>query len=416
MRVLAAAAAILLAAATPAAAQGVPYYDVRAAFARFDPGYVAQRRAALAKLEPLMERLFAREEAGEGLACADQIGKEARWLVGYTADYARIARRTADLAAELDRAPPTALPDVQQGPEGHWASCHEEEFFKLSVDFDKFVELGGKGMAPPVRPAYLDAYNDPDRLRARFVGLMTSDISGGGVNQRRALNEEVSDVMRLILRDLPVGYAWAPGLKESLKKILVEDLRDPATGYWGARFVDGDRTVRSADLSVTFHVVRYLQGDVPDWPRIVDTTLAIRDRRYSQGWQASIGRVNHHLYDVAAIFRLGWNKVDDARRAAMAGELKAMLDWTLADTLGPDGTFKLTEEDDSFEEAQYFGVALLAAAGLFDADKPYWSDAPYPDAAGIRERVTKRVTALLAAGNGSTGGAYYRSALDLLGR
>jgi hypothetical protein len=366
-------------------------------------------------MEPLLAKLFAREEAGEAMTCADQIGKEARWLVGYTADYARIARRTSDLAAELDRAAPTPVPDAQIGPEGHWASCHEEEFFKLSVDYDKFVALTAAGKAPPMRPAYLDAYNDPERLRARFVGLMTSDIRGAGLNQRRALNEEVSDVMRLILRDQPLGYAWKPGLKDDLKKILVEDLRDPATGYWGARFVDGDKAVRTADLSVTFHIVRYLQGDVPDWPRIVDTTLAIRDRRYSQGWQAYIGRFNHHLYDVAAIFKLGWTKVDAPRRATMATELKAMLDWSIAETLQPDGSFKLTEEDDSFEEAQYFGVALFAAAGLFDKDKPYWSDTPYPDAAAIRERIAKRVAALLAAGNGSTGGAYYRSAVELLG-
>lgn len=414
MRLLAAAAALLVLVG-PAWAQDVPSYDVRAAFARFDPGYVAQRRAALARMEPLLETLFAREEAGEAMTCADQIGKEARWLVGYTADYARIARRTDDLAAELARPTPTPVPDVQQGPEGHWASCHEEDFFKLSVDYDKFVALTAAGKAPAMRPAYLDAYNDAARLRARFLALMTSDIRGTGMNQRRALNEEVSDVMRLILRDQPLGYDWQPGLKDALKKILVDDLRDPATGYWGARFTDGDKIVRTADLSVTFHVVRYLQGDVPDWPRIVDTTLAIRDRRYSQGWQASIGPLNHHLYDVAAIFKLGWTKVDAPRQAAMAAELKKMLDWSLKETLGPDGTFKLTEEDDSFEEAQYFGVALLAAAGLFDKDKPYWADAPYPDAAGIRDRIARRVSGLLAAGNGSTGGAYYRSAMELLG-
>lgn len=410
-----AAAVVVLALTAPARADEVPNYDVRAAFARFDPGYVAQRRAALARMEPLLERLFAREEAGEAMTCADQIGKEARWLVGYTADYARIARRTADLAAELERATPTPVPDVQIVPGGHWASCHEEEFFKLSVDYDKFVALTALGKAPAVRPAYLDAYNDPEKLRARFVALTTSDIRGTGVNRRRALNEEVSDIMRLILRDQPPGYAWAPGLKDALKQTLVDDLRDPATGYWGARFVDGDKVVHTADLSVTFHVVRYLQGEVPDWPRIVDTTLAIRDRRYSQGWQASIGKLNHHLYDVAAIFKLGWTKVDAPRQAAMAIELKKMLDWSLAETLQADGTFKLTEEDDSFEEAQYFGVALLAAAGLFDKDKPYWADAPYPDAAGIRARITKRVEGLLAAGNGSTGGAYYKSAMDLLG-
>ena len=43
------------------------------------------------------------------------------------------------------------------------------------------------------------------------------------------------------------------------------------------------------DLSLTFHIVSYLDGAVPDWPKLLDTTLAIKDRRYPNGWQSTIG-------------------------------------------------------------------------------------------------------------------------------
>lgn len=390
------------------------FFDLRQAFVKADPAYVTHRKAAVDRLRPVLQQLFAREAGGEPMTCGDQIGKEVRWLIGYTIDWPRIERRTADLAAELARPTETKLPDGQTSPEGYWASCYHEPFFKLVVAYDRITDLNDAGQAPAVTPHFLDAYNGVDKLRTRFLDLLVSDIPATGVSKRRELNEVVSAIMRLVLRDRPKGYVWAPGLKDEVRRVLVDDMRDPATGYWGARFRDGAQTVATADLSVTFHIVRYLRGNVPDWPAIVDTTLAFKDRRYPQGWASEIGPLNHNLYDVAELFRLGWSKVDAARQAKMAVELKSMLDWSLTNTLQPDGSFILTSEDDSLEEAQYFGVSLLAAAGLFQPGKPYWSDQPYPGANDIRVRIDARLTALMAAGGGSTGGAYYRPALELL--
>jgi hypothetical protein len=389
-------------------------YDLIQALAVHNPDYPQLRRAWRARLKPLAETIARREAAGEPMVCANQMLAEVRWLAAYTTDAKRVERRMAELTEEAGRPRPTQLPDRPAPPDGYWATCHEADFFRLSVSYDGLVALAAKNEAPAVPPKFLDRYNDPERLRREFLGLMTSEPSRSGESQRRALIEVVSSVMNLILRDQPTGYQWNQNLKNTLRGVLIDDMRDPQTGFWGARYIDGERNTRTADLALTFHIVRNLKGDVPDWPRVLDTTLAIRDRLYPYGWRSSVGQLNQNNYEVAELFRLGWGKARDDQKAAIRAALADMLAWCLSQSLQPDATFKVTEDDDTVESATYFGTAFLVSVGYFDKKKRYWTELDFPNADATRQQLTTRVSQQIARGAGGSGGYYYRAILELL--
>ncbi len=191
-------------------------------------------------------------------------------------------------------------------------------------------------------------------------------------------------------------------------------MRDPATGYWGAWFKTADGTLKTTDLSLTFHIVSYLHGDVPDWPKLIDTTLAIKDERYPRGWRSSNGYENHHNMDVVELVRLGWAKASEAQRAALVPEIGKMLDWCLKDSLQPDGSFKVSSEDKSIETSYYFGASFLVRVGYFDKGLRFWTDRDFPEAPDMREKMIRNIKERLKAG-GAEGGFYYRSALEQLG-
>lgn len=389
-------------------------YDLVQALAIHNPDYPQLRRAWRARLKPLAETIARREAAGEPMVCANQMLAEVRWLVAYTTDTRRVERRMAELTEEAGRPRPTQLPDRPSPPDGYWPSCHEADFFKLAVSYDGLVALAARNEAPAVPPRFLDRYNDPERLRREFLGLMTSEPSRSGESQRRPLIEVVSSIMKLVLRDQPVGYQWNPTLKNTLRGVLIDDMRDPVTGFWGARYIDGERSTRTADLALTFHIVRNLKGDVPDWPRVLDTALAIRHQLYPYGWRSSVGQLNQNNYEVAELFRLGWGKARDDQKAAIRSALADMLAWCLSQSLQPDATFKVTEDDDTVESATYFGTAFLVSVGYFDKKKRYWTDLDFPNAEATRQKLQTRVSQQIARGAGGSGGYYYRAILELL--
>jgi hypothetical protein len=235
------------------------------------------------------------------------------------------------------------------------------------------------------------------------------------VDHRRELNESLSNIMRLILHDRPGGYAWHPQLKETLMDLILHRLRNPETGYWGESYVRDGRVEFVDDLSVTFHVISYLHGDVPDLPKVIDHTLAVKDLEYPIGWLEDEHYVNHHNMDVVTLFKLGWPHASDAQRTAMATEINKMLHWCLTETLQPDGSFKRSQADgaDSLEEVTAWGVAFLDRIGFFDRSNRFWTNQEFPDAEGIRQRIIANI--LQHRATGGAGGGYYEDALNELG-
>jgi len=375
-------------------------------FLQFNPRYDEERAARVARTRPLLLRVRQLEAAGQSTEGAKQILWELKALLTQTADFVLIDRRLADLEAQL------AAPDGADQPDpadGSWGRHYVQWYLKLDATMDQLETKAQSERPLPIPPRFLDRVNSPELLTAYLTSVSVSDVAHTGIDHLLEFNLALGDLMRLILRDQPAGYRWDPGLKACVTDLILNRFRNPATAAWGERYVRGGQTVFVDDLSTTFHVVSYLGGHVPDLPRLIDTTLAIRDLDYPVGWRFKGEYWNHNNMDVVAIFKFGWPQASATQRAVMAGEIEKMLQWCLAESLQPDGTFKTSAGDGSIEEGTYYGASFLARIGYFDKADRFWTDRDFPDAEAVRQKIAGYVMKHL--GSGGSGGSYYESTL-----
>jgi hypothetical protein len=360
-------------------------------------------------------QLFALEKQGKAYRPAHQILYETKWICSATRDYPRMGERVHALEEALRDPANAQATDEQSETDGSWGKWYTEWFFKLDASYDQIMKLADRGLVPKYPVRFLDRINSPEKLIEHLNHLLISDLKADGVDHRRELNETVADLMRLILRDQPRNYAYDPRLKAALLDWLLHAARNPETGYWGAwyrRPKDGG-IKKTDDLSITFHIVSYLKGNVPDWPKIIATTLAIKDQWYPLGWLERGAYLNHNNMDVVELFRLGWSQATPAQREAMRVEIRKMLNWCLTESLQPDGSFKLQDSDDSLETSISFGTSFLVRLGYFDRSKRFWTDEDFPEVADVRAHIIQFIQAHIH--SGGEGGVYYRDTLKDLG-
>jgi hypothetical protein len=190
---------------------------------------------------------------------------------------------------------------------------------------------------------------------------------------------------------------------------ILNRLRNSETGWWGERYLENGRVRFVDDLSMSFHVVKYLDGNVPDKGKLIETALRLRDQDSPPGWLSGGNYTDHNNMDVAVLFNYGWNSASDSQREEMKKELRRMLDWCLKQSPQSDGSFRITEDSDSIEESTYFGVAFLGRIGFFDKSRCFWTEQDFPQSSDVRQRIIAYI--LKHRGSGATGGAYYDSAL-----
>ncbi len=126
---------------------------------------------------------------------------------------------------------------------------------------------------------------------------------------------------------------------------------------------------------------------MPDLPRLVDSTLSIKDFDYPAGWLWKGQFWNHNNMDVVALFHYGWAQASAAQQKAMAAEIDRMLTWCLHDSLQPDGSFKVNIADGSLEDAEYYGASFLSRAGFFDPAQRFWTNRDFPEASEVKKRI-----------------------------
>jgi hypothetical protein len=342
--------------------------------------------------------MIAQQRKGRKTHCTRQVFMEARWLVYDTADWPRINRVLDDFEARL-KASKDPHDRGQVVADGSFGCCSNEWFLKLDATTDELVTLGLKFRRPPHPVKLLDRVNTPEKLRAYLDSVLIADVSKTGVDTRHELNSSTSCLTRLILwsgtlRQLPTRYPIGDDLKRALLDFEDHRWQDPATGYFGTwyRTPDG-RLVKTADLSITFHLVSFRQGDVRRWPEILRTTLAIKDREYPYGWLEDGKMSNHHNYDVARLFHLGWEHARPEQREEIRGAIRRMLHFALDESLQPDGTFADPSED-TLGGSFYFAVALLHEVGFFGKGNRFWTSEAFPRAEEVRRRVRSRIRAL----------------------
>lgn len=363
----------------------------------FNPHYKEERAAFISRLRPTAHELFAQESAGKNVRCAHWIYEELILLVRCSADFTLLKERLNDLQAQL------ALPVAERSADS--PDCIKEWWQLLDWAYDHVKA------DEPIPSQILDRINSPEKLTAYVRSLATSDVAHHGRDQCLELNLVLADLIRWVVRDRPNDPAFHPRLRETLLD-LVARLQDPDSGYWGQRYVLGDKEVFVPDLSTTFHIVSYLSGRVPHLDRIARTTLATKDLNTPVGWLYQGQVYNHNNTDAVELLKWSWPAATEAQKQAIAAAIDAMLQRCLAESLQPDGSFKHIAADVSIEQGTYFGVEFLARAGFFDPAKRFWTKREFPESEEVRRRIIGFIEKNQA--GGATGGSWYRDALNSL--
>jgi hypothetical protein len=374
-------------------------------FLAFDPHYKEELTNRIVRARALGKQVISREVAGQNTELSHQIISEIIWLISSTADFKRMDQRLDDLQASLDHPDREAEAEEQNPADGSWGSGYTEWFFKVIASYPHLDDAN-------VGFNFIDRINSPKELTDYLVSVSVSDISRTGVDHEREFNESLSNLMRMILRHKPKQYAYDPGLKATLMDLILHRFRSSTTGYWGESYVRNGRVYFVDDLSMTFHVVSYLKGDVPDMDKVVATTLAAQDAEFPVGCLYEGQHYDHLNMDVAELFRLGWSHASDAQKKAITIELHELLRWCLTESLQPDGSFKMWVGDNSKEESTYYGASFLARIGYFDKSKRFWTDEDFPEAESVRQKIIAYIEK--HSKSGAAGGDYYESALTQL--
>jgi hypothetical protein len=367
------------------AARAQPAYSPRDALLDRFPAMEQLRRSTRQPLNAIERQLTEAEAAGGDMSCLRQMLTEVRWRVSSTGDVdaARaVFTRLVTVAAQPN--PPSAR---LQAEDGSYGACVGPWFLRLDYSSDVLLDPSGwRGRQPP---RFLDQINNPAALSLYLERHLISNIAVEGVDHRKELNEATSTLVRVILRERPATYRFHPALR-SVVWAFLKRWQDPETGFFGAWYRDGDRLIKTVDLSMTFHMASYATAAIGYWPALLDTLLRVKDQRYPNGWLEDHGMSNHHNYDVVRLFRLGWPQTSEEQRRQAGAEIQRMLDWFLAKSLAPDGQIVQGGSDgDSRAATYYFAVSFLDEIGYFNRAKRFWTDRELGGAEEVRQRLLR---------------------------
>jgi hypothetical protein len=381
-------------------------------FEQYDPAYLVHKALRKQRLDALKRKLIASEKDSKGLPCSRRMIVEAEWLLNYTAEWAKLDRQLTAIKQSLGiRDQSFAL---RQTPDGSWGACYNAWFARIdaTVDFLGDISMPGDGSAPRLRYSLeiLRRIDSPQVLIRHLYTLQLSQIAKTGAYQREELNALEGALSQLLFKEKLRTLLQANGASfvdqayvDAYRRFL-DDTQDPILGYWGPWIMSGDEIIRTADLSQTYHIVAYRKGAVNHWPQIIETTLAIKDLPYPFGWRRNGQYSNHNNYDVVRILRLGWPHMTPAEIDQARTEIRAMLKWSVSESISPDGQFR---DDlgfsDSIGEAYYYGVSFLVEVGYWNTERRFWDDDPtnYAGAENlcrkVRSQLMKLQTASIAA-------------------
>jgi hypothetical protein len=353
------------------------------------PEILELARSADHEIRTIEAELDRREAGGCDTSCPRQVLRELRWQLEYTADTNAIGATLARLRtwAALSSSPAAASHEA----DGVHGGCTDVWFLKLDACVDHMLGADFDEQAKP--PRFLDRINDPGRLKDYLESLLVSRLDEDGIDRRKELNFATADLVRLILWRRPRNYSWDARLETVIRRFIIE-WQDRSTGFFGADYLVGGRRLRTVDLSLTFHMARYLGGAIGYWPQLVDTLFAIRDRRYPNGWLDEIGMTNHNNYDVAVLLQLGWPHMRPDQRRRAEEELAGLLDWCLTTAISWDGEIVTRAVGESLPESYYFTIAFLDTVGYFDRRRRFWTELDFPEAPGVQGRLNDRLSIL----------------------
>lgn len=393
----------LLAAGSLARADGwqppVTRAMVEEQFVVFEPDYRQLKAERVERMRALEDELFALQAEGEPMFCSSHMLNELRWLLQSTTQWSRIDKQLWLLGASLRDTNQDFAKD-QESHDGSWGVCYDEWFKKLDPMIQAINSMAGEDVSPEhTELEFLQPIDTPQELVAYLDGVRRSDVAATGLNRRDELGAVASVVAEIVFKQhvqdyvarhvesIDLGQHYEDAFRQYLDR-----WQDPVTGYWGPWYeIDGE-TRKATDLSFTYHIVAYRKGDVGHWDKIVATTLAIENENYPFGWLHQGTMTDHNAYDVVRIFQYGWPHMEASQQAQAAEAIQGLVDWSLSESLQPDGSFAAPAGfASSVSDAQYYGVSLLTKAGYCSTDQPFWTDRTWPEAKATCCRIAARL-------------------------
>jgi hypothetical protein len=377
-------------------------------FLAYDPHYKEEKQARIERVRAVARELLEKESSGQKTACSHQILFEAMSLIISSADFKFIDQRLQDAETSLTHPEMQAKAEKPDPADGSWGACYVEWYLRAGASYDQLRKSRDASSKPGPLPPWLDRIATPEKLKNYLVSISVSNISHSGIDHEREFNDMLATLTRMLLRDR--NFAVDPELKATLMDLILHRFRNPETGWWGESYTRGGHLEFVDDLSITFHLLSYLEGRVPDMPKVIDTALAVKDMDYPVGWLWKGNNWNHNNMDVVTIFQYGWSSASDQQRKTMQAEIEKMLHWCLTDSLQPDGSFKSILPDGSLEESMEYGVSFLARIGFFDKSKRFWTSQDFPQAEEVRNRILTYAKKHQA--TGGAGGTQYQGVLE----
>jgi hypothetical protein len=369
-------------------------YDSTPDFIRFDPEFRQKHARYADELRNLQLELARQTSKGRATPCSRQIFLEARWLVFYSAHWDRIEQRLRDLREMLNGPADPSDSRTQIESDGSYDHCSQAWFLKLDSTIEEVEDRGERGEQPMHPLKLLDQINSPEKLKAYLDSLLVSDVAKTGIDNRFELNIAITAIERFIVGHVGQVYTFAPGLKEALFAYEDNVWQDPESGFFGGWYRLPDGSIRkTADLSMTFHIVSYRRDTIQRVPQMMRTLIAMKDQEYPFGWRQEGQRSNHHNYDVVRLFRVGWPQMDKMQRELACAEMRGMMDFCLNETMNPDGSFKMMDED-TVGSSFLFPISLLNELGYFRPSLRFWTWQSFPDAKKVADRVEARIKAM----------------------
>jgi hypothetical protein len=318
---------------------------------------------------------------------------ELDYWVSCTADVDAVKVARARLQAALSRPdPPSAL---TQDADGSFGPGTDVWFLKLDRSTDQIL---AREWPWPRKPTFLQRINDPVRMVTYLQDLCWSDIARAGRDTRKELNLAISVISRLVVKGGQAGYLSGPGFYPGFER-FVRDWQDPKSGFFGITYIIDDQGnhLTSTDLSLTFHMARYVPHLVRYWPELIDTLFGMRDGIYPQGWLQRLPgnkttMTDHNNYDVVELFHRGWPHMRPDQRRTASAAVKEMLKWCLKNSVKKDGDLKSPDMSDPIPDSFYYAAAFLDTIGYFDRRKRFWTAGePGGDPAQIRSGMIARL-------------------------
>jgi hypothetical protein len=148
------------------------------------------------------------------------------------------------------------------------------------------------------------------------------------------------------------------------------------------------------DMAMTFHVVSDLHGQVPRLDLIAKRVLELDGVNFPAGIRFNGHYENHLNWDVVRIFRYAWPALDAATRERARAEISRMLNWCLNKSYQPDGSFKVSDLDDTLGDAYSYGVSFLHETGYFRRKDRFWTDQDFPEAKAVHDRIEAKLKSI----------------------